>query len=111
MGTASIVLNLAWRNLWRNYRRTAIMLVAVVVGVWAMIFMSAMMRGMVDGMLVGSIRSLPGHVQIHNPNFRDDPTVNNLFPSPNENLIAVLEQEDVVAWSSRVRVPAVVMSE
>ena len=111
MGTASIVLNLAWRNLWRNYRRTVIMLMAVVVGVWAMIFMSAMMRGMVDGMLVDSIRSLPGHVQIHNPNFRDDPTVNNLFPSPNENLIAVLEQEDVVAWSSRVRVPAVVMSE
>jgi len=111
MGTAAIVLRLAWRNLWRNFRRTTIMLAAVVVGVWAMIFMIALMRGMVDDMLLDGIRSLPGHVQIHHPNFRDDPTVNNLLPSPDEDLIAALDRPDVVAWSSRVRVPAVVMSE
>lgn len=111
MGTAAIVLRLAWRNLWRNHRRTAIMLAAVVVGVWAMIFMIALMRGMVDDMLADGIRSLPGHVQIHNPGFRDDPTVSNLLPGLDADLAAALEQEDVVAWSTRVRVPAVIMSE
>ena len=111
MGTLAIVLRLAWRNLWRNLRRTTIMLAAVVVGVWAMIFMIALMRGMVDDMLLDGIRSLPGHVQIHHPAFRDDPTINNLLPTPDENLIAVLNDSQVVAWSTRVRVPAVVMSE
>ena len=111
MGTAAIILRLAWRNLWRNLRRTLIMLAAVVIGVWAMIFMIALMRGMVDDMLFDGIRSLPGHVQIHNPSFRDDPTVASLLPGPDEDLTAALDQPDVVAWSSRVRVPAVVMSE
>jgi len=111
MGTAAIILRLAWRNLWRNLRRTSIMLAAVVIGVWAMIFMIALMRGMVDDMLFDGIRSLPGHVQIHNPSFRDDPTVARLLPGPDEDLTAALNQPDVVAWSSRVRVPAVVMSE
>ena len=111
MGRAAVVVRLAWRNLWRNLRRTAIMLAAVVVGVWAMIFMIALMRGMVDDMLLTGIRSLPGHVQIHHPRFRDDPTVNNLLPRPGAALLAALDQPDVVAWSSRVRVPAVIMSE
>ncbi|MCY3732397.1 MAG: ABC transporter permease [Rhodospirillaceae bacterium] len=111
MGPAAVVVRLAWRNLWRNLRRTTIMLAAVVVGVWAMIFMIALMRGMVDDMLLTGIRSLPGHVQIHHPRFRDDPTVNNLLPRPGAALLAALDQPDVVAWSSRVRVPAVIMSE
>ena len=111
MGPAAVVVRLAWRNLWRNLRRTTIMLAAVVVGVWAMIFMIALMRGMVDDMLLTGIQSLPGHVQIHHPRFRDDPTVNNLLPRPGAALLAALDQPDVVAWSSRVRVPAVIMSE
>ena len=111
MGTIAIVFRLAWRNLWRNLRRTTIMLAAVVVGVWAMIFMIALMRGMVDDMLLDGIRSLPGHVQIHNPSFRDDPTINNLLPTPDDDLVAVLNDAEVVAWSTRVRVPAVIMSE
>ncbi len=111
MGTAAIVFRLAWRNLWRNHRRTTIMLLAIVVGVWAMIFMIALMRGMVDSMVFDGIRALPGHVQIHHPDFRDDPTVNNLLPSPNADLLVALEHPDVVAWSSRVRVPAVITSE
>ena len=111
MGEIAIGLRLAWRNLWRNPRRTAITLAVVVVGVWGMIFMIAVMRGMVDGMLLDGIRSLPGHVQIHNPSFRDDPTINNLLPTPNNNLAAELNDLGVVAWSARVRVPAVIMSE
>ena len=111
MGAVTIVVRLAWRNLWRNHRRTSIMLAAIVVGVWGMIFMTSLMRGMVDGMVMDGIRTLPGHVQIHHPNFRDDPTVDNLLPRPVGNLADALDEADVFAWSSRVRVPAVVSSE
>lgn len=111
MGSVAIVLRLAWRNLWRSYRRTLIMLSAIIVGVWAMIFMTALTRGMVDDMVRDGIRALPGHVQIHNRSFRDDPTVNNLLPAPDAALAAVLEADDIVAWTARVRIPAIITSE
>ena len=94
-----IILRIAWRNLWRNRRRTTIMLVAISLGVWAMIFMSAFMRGMVDGMLVDGLNSLPGHIQIHHPNYVDDPNIENSLPEPNEQLRTVLDGEAVTAWS------------
>ena len=81
-GSAKITLRLAWRNLWRNYRRTLIMLAAIVVGVWAMVFMTALIRGMVDDMVREGVRALPGHVQIHHLDFRDDPSVTNVIPRP-----------------------------
>lgn len=105
------IFTLAWRNLWRNHRRTTIMLTAITVGVWAMIFMTALMRGMVDDMLLNGIRSLPGEVQIHHPQYRDDPSINNSMPAPSGELLAVLKIPEVTAWTSRVRVPAVISSE
>ena len=106
-----IVTLLAWRNLWRNHRRTVVMISAVTVGVWAMIFMTALMRGMVNDMLRDGIRVLPGHVQVHHPAFRDDPSVNNLLPMNDSQLSASFSTADFAAWSSRVKVPAVITSE
>ncbi|MCK4834161.1 MAG: ABC transporter permease [Gammaproteobacteria bacterium] len=102
---------LAWRNLWRNHRRTLIMLSAITIGVWAMIFMTALMRGMVDDMLLNGIRNLPGEVQIHHPGYRDDPSINNSIATPDEALLKALQGPAVKAWTSRVRVPAVISSE
>jgi len=111
MQVAGIVMTLAWRNLWRNPRRTLIMLTAIVIGTWAMIFMTALIRGMVNDMVRDGIRALPGHVQIHHPDFRDDPSVENLMAAPGERLIASLAKPDVVVWTSRISVPAVISSE
>jgi len=66
---------------------------------------------MVDEMVRDGIRSLPGHVQVHHPSYRDDPSVANLLSPPDETLRAALEESDVAAWSTRVRVPAVISSE
>ena len=111
MGGLRIVLRLAWRNLWRNHRRTLIMLAAIVVGVWATIFMTALMRGMVDDMVKDGISALPGHVQVHHPGFRDDPTISNVIAPPEGKLLEALNRPEVVAWATRVRVPAVISSE
>jgi ABC-type lipoprotein release transport system permease subunit len=102
---------LAWRNLWRNHRRTVIMLLAISVGVWAMIFMTALMRGMVDEMVKDGIDSLPGHVQIHAAAYRDDPSIDNSMQAPSGRLLGALNDPAVVAWTSRVRVPAMISSE
>ena len=102
---------LAWRNLWRNYRRTLIMLAAISVGVWAMIFMAALMRGMTDQMVRNGLQTLPGEVQVHQRDFRSDPSVVNSMAPPAGALLAAMEEPPVTAWAARVRVPAVISSE
>jgi ABC-type lipoprotein release transport system permease subunit len=102
---------LAWRNLWRNHRRTIVMVSAISVGVWAMIFMTALMRGMVNDMVKDGIRSLPGEVQAHHPDFRDDPSINNLLSLTDSEIRDAFSTTDVVTWASRVKVPAVISSE
>ena len=102
---------LAWRNLWRNSRRTLIMLAAIAVGVWAMIFMAALMRGMTDQMVRNGLQTLPGEVQVHQRDYRADPSVVNSMAPPSRGLLAALLEPPVTAWAGRVRVPAVISSE
>jgi ABC-type lipoprotein release transport system permease subunit len=106
-----VLSRLAWRYLWRNHRRTVVMLSAIAVGTWAMIFMTALTRGMVDQMIVDGISVIPGHVQIHDPDYLDDPSVYNRVALSDTELTARFHDAGFVAWASRVRVPAVVTSE
>ena len=106
-----VLTRLAWRNLWRNHRRTLIMLLAITLGTWAMIFMTALMRGMVSQMVADGISALPGHVQAHHAEYRDDPSVANLIPISDSELSERFDAAGFVGWASRVRVPAVITSE
>ena len=106
-----VLSRLAWRYLWRNHRRTIVMLGAISVGAWAMIFMTALTRGMVDQMIADGISVIPGHVQVHNPDYLDDPSVNNRIALTGAELEERFGEAGFVAWASRVRVPAVITSE
>ena len=106
-----ILTMLAWRNLWRNHRRTAIMLGAISIGAWAMIFMTALTQGMVNEMIRDGVSALPGHVQVHHPDYRDDPNITNLLPASDTEIAATFAPAGFNAWSSRIKVPAVITSE
>jgi ABC-type lipoprotein release transport system permease subunit len=109
--SASILTTLAWRNLWRNYRRTLIMLAAIVLGVWSMILFSSLMRGMLDEMVVGGLRVLPGEVQIHHPDYRNDPSIANKMALPDGELLTTLNSPPITAWTARIKVPGMITSE
>jgi ABC-type lipoprotein release transport system permease subunit len=111
MHRLQILTMLAWRNLWRNHRRTFIMLGAISIGAWAMIFMTALTQGMVNEMIRDGISALPGHVQVHHPDYRDDPTITNLLPESDADIAATFAPAGFNAWSSRIKVPAVITSE
>ncbi len=111
MNTLKVLVMLAWRNLWRNHRRTGIMLAAIGFGVWAMIFMIALTQGMVNEMIKDGISTLPGHVQVHHPDYRDDPNINNLIPASDSALSEAMTEAGFETWATRVKVPAVVTSE
>ena len=100
MGQLKVLAMLAWRNLWRNHHRTIIMISAVTIGVWAMMFMTSLMRGMVNEMLHNGIQTLPGHVQIHDPAFRDDPSINNLIPATEAEINRTFGGRGFKAWAS-----------
>lgn len=107
----SMLTRIAWRNIWRNHRRTLVMIAAISIGVWAMVVMTALMVGMVDQMVRDSVRNLTGHIQIHAPRYRDDPAITNSMAPPDETLLEALSQPKIKAWSTRVRLPAVITSE
>ena len=111
MRIVPVLSRLAWRYLWRNHRRTIIMLSAISVGAWAMMFMMALTRGMVDQMIADGISVIPGHVQIHDPAYLDDPSITNRLPYTDAELAEKFDGAGFVAWASRVRVPAVITSE
>jgi len=111
MNTVRVLMMLAWRNLWRNHRRTLIMLAAISVGVWAMIFMTALTQGMVNQMIKDGVSALPGHVQVHHPDYRDDPNISNLIPTPDAVLKAKFGTAGFDQWATRIKVPAVISSE
>jgi ABC-type lipoprotein release transport system permease subunit len=101
-------LQLAWRNIWRNPRRTAVILTAVVIGVWSMVFLAALMRGIVDGMIQNGIKTLTGHVQLHQTQYVRDPSVD--YRIANAEAVKPLVEKELPAGSHlscRVRVPAV----
>ena len=111
MNDLKIIVTLAWRNLWRNHRRTLVMLSAISIAAWAMIFMTSLIRGMVNEMLRDGIRSLPGHVQVHHSDFRDDPSVGNLVGMTSADIGTALADAGIERYSARIRVPAVISSE
>ncbi len=111
MHMLAILGRLAWRNLWRNHRRTIIMLAAISLGAWAMMFMTALTRGMVRDMIDDGISAMPGHVQAHNRQFRDDPSVANLISINDASIVRLFDGAGLTHWASRVRVPAVITSE
>ncbi len=111
MNQIGLLFQLAWRNLWRNHRRTIIMLAAIVLGTWAMIFMTALMRGMVTEMIKDGISAMPGHIQVHHPAYRDDPSIANLIDISDAEITAEFNAAGFRLWASRVRVPAVISSE
>jgi len=106
-----LLIVLAWRNLWRYPRRTTIILLAITLGVWSMLSLSAFMRGMMEQQINNAIANLVGHISIHAPGYRDDPVIEHNMPPPNDKLLKLLKGENIKAWATRVRVPAVINSE
>jgi len=110
MNSFSLIMALAWRNLWRNKRRTSVILFAMILGIWAMVVTAAFMRGMALQALDDTINNLTGHIQIHHPKYLDDPVIDNTI-TMSATLEKALTTDQVLHWSSRIRVPAVVNSE
>lgn len=67
-----MILSIAWRNIWRNKLRSLVVILAVALGLFGTLFMIAISNGMVEQKISESIHNEISHIQIHNPEFIQD---------------------------------------
>lgn len=70
---------MAWRNLWRNRRRTLITVASVFFAVFFALIMRSLQLGSYDHMFRNVIESYTGYIQIQHEDFKDEPSVDNVF--------------------------------
>ena len=107
----SLLLALSWRNLLRNGRRTFMLSLAVAVGVTSLVLMAALLRGWLASTMDEALDGLTGHIRVHDPAWLDDPGADAHFPLSESWRTRLDGDEDVLAWTARVRIPGVIMSE
>jgi len=103
-----LFVRLGWRNLWRHRRRNGLLVAAILVGVAAVVLTNALIRGYQQDMRDDAVNNLNGHLKALAPGYLDEPSAAHSF---------ALEPgwqppfEAGFAWTSRIRVAAVVISE
>lgn len=101
---------IAVRSLVRSRKRSAITVVTLAFGVSSAIILNALARGIGEDLVNNAITTETGHLQVHEPNYRDQPSSKYSFRYPEEIL-----NRWCAGWSAkcvaRVRLPAIVMSD
>jgi ABC-type lipoprotein release transport system permease subunit len=86
---------IAWRNLWRNKRRTLITVASVFFAVFFALTMRSLQLGSYDHMFRNVIESYTGYVQVQHEDFKDNPTVDNVFEYTTEVSEILMKSENV----------------
>ncbi len=105
-----LLVQLGWRNLWRQRRRNIMLLAAIFVAVAAVVLTNALIRGVQYDMRDSAVRNLTGNMKLYAPGYRDDPSILQGFELA-EGWQPAVAPADLLGWTQRVSVPAVIMSE
>jgi ABC-type lipoprotein release transport system permease subunit len=105
-----LILQLSLRNILRHKRRNLMLLAAIVVAVSFVTASNTLIRGFQANMKDAAISNLTGHIKIHQPGYRDDPTIAKSFELA-DDFQPDVPAEQLLGWAPRIRVPAVIMSE
>ena len=105
-----LILQLSLRNILRHKRRNLMLFAAIAVAVAFVSASNTLIRGFQVNMQDAAISNLTGHIKIHQPGYRDDPTIAKAFELAADFEPDVPERE-LLGWAPRIRVPAVIMSE
>ena len=105
-----LLLALSLRNIIRHRRRNGMLFAAIAIAVAGVASMNTLIRGFQDDMLESAVANLTGHIKVHAPGYRDDPSIQRGFELAQDYVPAV-PPEELRGWAPRVRIPAVIMSE
>lgn len=105
-----LLFSLSVRNLFRHRRRNLMLLLAISVAVAGVALTNSLIRGFQADMRDAAVDNLTGHIKVLATGYRDDPGIDKRFHAP-EDWRNALSGIPAAGWASRIRVPAVLMSE
>ncbi len=97
-----MIINLAWKNIWRNPIRSGVVISAVATGIWALMFIIGFVKGMVMSYVNVSIETRTSHIQMHHPEFVDDPEVENVITDLDTVLMTLTNMDEIRLVSPRL---------
>lgn len=104
-----LLIQLSWRNIWRHRRRNGMLFAAILVAVSTIVLANSLIRGWQNDMLDSAVANLTGHVKVLAPGYQADPSIEKSFEVSADWQPGLAAR--LVGWTSRIVVPAVIMSE
>jgi len=95
------LLSLSWKNIWRTRKRSFAVIGSIAVGVWALSFLFAFTNSFNEGYIRNAIQYDYSHIQIHHPQYRMDPALDNFIPNAIKIDTALTSTPGVVSFSLR----------
>jgi putative ABC transport system permease protein len=98
-----IFLAIAWRNVMRNKKRSFITIFAIVLGVTAMILLWSLFDGIYPAMIDNMTSLYMGHIEISDSLYIEKPNLENTIVQGKPALEIIESNEEVLAYSPRLR--------
>jgi putative ABC transport system permease protein len=105
-----MIVKLAWKNVWRNPVRSGVVMAAVATGIWAMIFILSFSQGMVLSYINMSIENRTSHIQIHHPDFIEDPEIQFNLNEEQVSAGKLIELDEITLAAQRIVLHGLVSS-
>ncbi len=105
-----MLLLIAWRNIWRNPTRSIVVIAAIAVGIWAIALTVGFINSLSDSFIRNSINYDYSHLQIHHPQFLQEPEARYSIRNPRPIIDYLQRNPDVKAYSQRVLINGMIAS-
>jgi len=105
-----MIVKIAWRNIWRNRLRSAIVVLSITFGIWAVIFLLSFSNGMINSFIERSINNELAHIQIHHPQFLNEPEIQYRIDNIEQTLNDVREMDNVAHATIKTSISGMVSS-
>lgn len=93
---------ISWKNVWRNKLRSGIIILAIAIGLFGGIFSNAFFMGMVDQRVNSAIKYETSNLQLHNPKFLMDESINNGITDADAMMQKISEIPEIKGISLRL---------
>jgi len=104
------IIKIAWRNVWRNRLRSFVVILSIVLGIWAGLFIMSLTLGLNEQRMNGAIDSYLSHIQIQNPAYLNDPSINSTIKDKEKVIAALNNESGIKSFTTRANVISMVSS-